>query len=149
MTGDRRDLRRQYEAYARAVAGLDGPASVQLPCRWLESGALEAYRHQYLRHEILHWGGELRDMFPETCKDLDRVGIPLALFVEYWFREPRRIEDSYDFFLLKLGRFVEFVGERLPHALGLATREATDLRNAYQAACERVETGSQADTVTS
>ena len=136
MTRDRHDLRRQYQAYARVVAGLADPASVQLPCRWLEPGALETYRQRYLRHEILHWGGELRDMFPGTCKDLDRAGIPLDLFVDYWFREPRRIEDPYDFFLLKLDRFVEFVGERLPHALGLATREATDLRQAYQAACE-------------
>ena len=138
MTAARRDLRRQYEAYARVVAGLDDAASVQLPCRWLEPGALEAYRERYLRHEILHWGGELRDMFPVTCEDLDRAGIPLGLFVEYWFREPRRIEDPYDFFLLKLDRFVEFVGERLPHALGSAAREATDLRQGYQSACEMV-----------
>ena len=138
MTGDRHDLRRQYQTYARVVAGLDDAASVQLPCRWLEPGALEAYRQRYLRHEILHWGGELRDMFPETCKDLDLAGIPLDLFVEYWFREPRRIEDPYDFFLLKLDRFVEFVGERLPHALGSAAREASGLRQAYQSACDPV-----------
>jgi hypothetical protein len=77
-------------------------------------------------------------MFPETCKDLDRAGVPLGLFVEYWFREPRRIEDPYDFFLLKLDRFVEFVREYLPAVVNLCTREAADLRLGYQAACDRV-----------
>jgi uncharacterized protein (UPF0276 family) len=138
LSKDRQELCRQYEAYAKVAAGLVDPASVSLPIGWVEPGALEAYRHGYLRDEILHWGGELRDMFPETCKTLDASGIALDEFVTHWFREPRRNAALYDFFLLKVDRFVEFVADRLPEVSGTASREADELRRAYQAACEGV-----------
>ena len=54
-------------------------------------------------------------------------------------RRRRRANDQvYDFFLLKITRFVEFVREVLPAASGTAVREAQALREGYQAACEQV-----------
>jgi uncharacterized protein (UPF0276 family) len=128
-------LLRQYETYVRSVTGL--PAS-ELSLIGSEPGALEAYRQLYLPHEILRWGGDLRDMFPQTCRRLEEAGVSLALFIEYWFRGPRAISAPYDFFLLKLDRFPDFVREVLPTAAGTADREAAELRGAYRVACEEV-----------
>lgn len=130
------DLMRQYEAYARVVAGLADPSSLPWSYRCLEPGAMDAYRRTYLPNEILHWGGELRDMFPETCLTLDRAGIPLDRFVDYWFREPHQAEGRYDFFLMKLERFLAFVDEVAPGLAERARGEAATLRAAYDAACD-------------
>ncbi|TAJ23432.1 MAG: DUF692 family protein [Nitrospirae bacterium] len=128
-------LLEQYDRYARIVTG---GAADAVPSLGMVPGALEIYRHTYFPHEILHWGGELRDMFPETCRQLDRGGVALTAFVHYWVREPRPSQTPYDFFLLKLERFVEFVREVLPTAIPTAEREAAELRGAYQAACAPV-----------
>jgi uncharacterized protein (UPF0276 family) len=138
LTGTREELHRQYDLYARVVTGRADPSSPALPCQWLEPGALEAYRRTYLPNEILHWGGDLCDMFPGTCRQLGQAGLSLDGFVDYWFRSPRPIDTPYDFFLLKLERLVAFVAEMLPSAGETATREAAELRNAYQAANEYV-----------
>jgi uncharacterized protein (UPF0276 family) len=138
FSADRQELLQQYDAYAKVVAGLADPAAAPLPRGWLEPGALDAYRRHYLRDEILHWGGELRDMFPETCKALDAAGIALEEFIAHWFRGPRYNAAPYDFFLLKVDRFLEFVVDRLPAAVVTAAREADELRQGYQAACEAV-----------
>ncbi|MBI3603113.1 MAG: DUF692 family protein [Nitrospirae bacterium] len=127
-------LLEQYDRYARIVMG---GAAEAVPSPGMVPGAVETYRHTYFPHEILHWGGELQDMFPETCRQLDRGGVVLTAFVHYWAREPRPSQATYDFFLLKVERFVEFVREVLPTAVQTAEREATELRGAYQAACER------------
>jgi hypothetical protein len=115
-----------------------GRAATGLPVLGQDASALPLYVEHYLPHEILEWGGVVRDMFPETCRSLDRAGIPLDAFVRFWFREPRETDQAYDFFLLKIARFVEFVREVLPDAAETAEREAAALRDAYAMANEPV-----------
>ena len=129
-------LRRGYERYAKVVTGqLDPHASGLLHPTWSYED-LHQYQAVYLPHEILHWGGELRDMFPQSCRAGEEQGISLSDFVSDWFREPRPVTASYDFFLLKVERFVRFVAERVPAILPLAEREAGELRAAYAMANE-------------
>jgi len=75
-------------------------------------------------------------MFPETCSRLDERGVPLSRFVSIWFRRPRTVVGPYDFFLVKIERFVEFVREEAPESVGIAEREADELRRAYDLANE-------------
>jgi hypothetical protein len=131
-------LRRQYERYARVVSGHVNVSQSGLPSRWLEPGSLDLYRETYLPHEILHWGGDLQDMFPGTCRQLAREGIELSGFVDFWFREPHSLNQSYDFFLLKLDRFPLFIREVLPAGFSQVMREADALRDAYRTACDSV-----------
>lgn len=128
-------LAEQYERYAQIVTGR---AAASLPVLGQDASALPLYVEHYLPHEILEWGGAVREMFPETCRSLDRAGIPLDEFVRFWFREPRETDQAYDFFLLKITRFVEFVRDVLPAAAETAQREADVLRNGYATACEQV-----------
>jgi hypothetical protein len=51
--------------------------------------------------------------------------------VTFWFRSPRPITRSYDFFLLKIERFLEFVTERAPDVRGCVQQECDMLRQAY------------------
>jgi hypothetical protein len=131
-------LRRQYENYARVVGGGVNPSQIGLPSQWLEPDSLAFYRQTYLPHEILHWGGDVQDMFPGSCRDLAREGVELSTFVDFWFREPEAPTQAYDFFLLKLDRFPEFVQEVFPAAYPRAKAEADSLRAAYLAACNPV-----------
>ena len=134
------ELLRQYNLYARVVTGTIDASAAGLPSPGLEPEALTVYRRSYLPREILEWGGDLRDMFPQTCRLLDRHEMTLASFLEYWFREPRTVEGPYDFFLLKLDCFCEFVGEMLPSAANVAAHEAAELRLGYETACEQIGT---------
>ena len=131
-------LAEQYDRYAQIVTGR---AATGLSVLGQDASALPLYSEHYLPHEILEWGGAVREMFPETCRCLDRDGIPLNGFVRFWFREPRapgETAQAYDFFLLKITRFVEFIREVQPAASDTAEREAQALRDGYQAACEQV-----------
>ena len=96
------------------------------------------YRDTYLPHELLHWGGELQDMFPKTCGLLAAAHVPLKRFVPFWFSRSRPEQEDYDFFLLKIDRFVEFVLHDCPSASLTATEEAEELRAAYRAANEPI-----------
>jgi hypothetical protein len=129
------DLIQQYRQYAQ-TASTNG--TVGLPLLGFERQALEVYRRRYLPHEILHWGGELTDMFPQSCRELARAGIPPDSFVDYWFREPRPANGPYDFFLLKVELFAGFVREMLPGGAAVADCEAAELTAAYRTACEDV-----------
>ena len=73
-------------------------------------------------------------MFPETCRGLQQRGFVLDAFLTWWFHRSRAADRPYDFFLLKMDRFVDFVGEREPALLALARREAEALRQAYEEA---------------
>ncbi len=128
-------LAEQYDRYAQIMTGR---AAQGLPVLGQDASALALYVEQYLPQEILEWGGAVREMFPETCRDLERTGITLDKFVSFWFREPLKTGETYDFFLLKIARFVEFVREVLPASAETAQREADVLRNGYATACERV-----------
>ncbi|MGQ0667302.1 MAG: multinuclear nonheme iron-dependent oxidase [Nitrospiraceae bacterium] len=130
----RRTVGEAYDRYARVVAGLAEPEGAvwsHYPgCR----EGLALYQSFYLPYEILHWGGELEAMFPESCRRLKERGVPIARLVRFWFRQPRPLSASYDFFLLKIDRFLEFVHEEMPEGDDLAEREAEELRQAYHAA---------------
>jgi hypothetical protein len=136
---DRQQLRDDYARYAQIISGqvpMTGP-------EWREVGVeatgVARYRTFYMPHEILHWGGDLAEMFPQTCRTLAERGICLTDFVTFWFRSPRPLTHSYDFFLLKVERFLEFVTERAPDAHVHAEQESDILRQAYAQANEVVE----------
>ena len=75
-------------------------------------------------------------MFPQTCRALAERGVCLTEFVPFWFRSPRPLMHSYDFFLLKIERFFEFVTERIPEARVCVEQECDLLRLAYAQANE-------------
>ena len=135
-------LRHQYRNYVQLVTTQTAPSSVSDFA--LLGGSVEdlgRYRDTYLPHELLHWGGELQDMFPDTCRRLAEADVPLARFVPFWFSRPRPEQDDYDFFLLKIDRFVEFATQACPAAAMIVLREADELRAAYRAANEPVGSG--------
>ncbi len=129
-------LEQEYELYARVLVGQAELADVE----WSRNPAcfdeLEQYRSVYLPYEILQWGGKIDDMFPDTCRQFADRGVPLARFLSFWFQEPRQLDGIYDFFLLKIERFVEFIHEVAPDLHAMAEREAAELRQAYHVANE-------------
>ncbi len=133
------ELLEQYQDYVQAAMGNSKASSGRVVSYDVDPDLLALYSEAYLPHEILEWGGCLRDMFPETCRLMEAEGIPLIEFLEFWFRAPRPVSAPYDFFLLKLERFLEFVQDTLPHGVELAGREAEVMRTAYWAASEPVE----------
>jgi hypothetical protein len=133
---DRQQLSDDYRRYAKIVSGLAAPCGDEWSTVAQDCEGLERYRTVYLPHEILEWGGALTDMFSESCRGLRQRGIDLGAFVGFWFRESRPITEVYDFFLLKIERFVEFVRERAPELAACAEQEAARLRAAYAEANE-------------
>jgi hypothetical protein len=102
------------------------------------------YRSIYLPYEILHWGGDVASMFPDSCRRLVGRGVPLSRFISFWFSRPRPRSRSYDYFLVKIERFMEFVQDEAPDLGGIAEQEAGELRRAYEAANEPpVQTASE------
>lgn len=137
--GLREQLQEDNRRYARIVAGQEAA-----PVDWCSADGregIERYRRLYLPHEILHWGGNLPDMFPDTCRALGAAGGSLSDFVGFWHRESRPAGQPYDFFLLKIVRFLDFIDEAAPSLVPIAQREARMLRAGYAAANEPVETG--------
>ena len=129
----------EYERYALVMTGQLDPSVLG---QWAD-GEFNvedlAYYHQvYLPNEILHWGGELVDMFPYTNRFLNDAGISPMDFVTFWFSRPRIHRAPYDFFLLKIEYFLEFVATTLPGAFPTASREADALRAGYDAANQRM-----------
>ena len=129
---DKHTLGVAYDRYARILAGKTELAGTE----WSQDQAsiqdLDFYRSVYLPYEILHWGGKVEDMFVESCRRLSARDVSLDGFVVFWFREPRSLSGTYDFFLLKIERFVEFVHQVAPELRGIAEREAEELRRAYR-----------------
>ncbi|GJL53665.1 MAG: hypothetical protein NPIRA02_07970 [Nitrospirales bacterium] len=95
-----------------------------------------SYRDYYLPHEISVWGGQLQDMFPNTFRALEELEFDCKQFMTYWYSHPQRFCESYDFFLLKIHYFVEYIREVHPQAVLFAAQEAADLRNSYAMACQ-------------
>jgi hypothetical protein len=133
---DQQQLCDDYGRYAEIVSGLAAPSGDEWNVVALDREGLERYRTSYLPHEILQWGGALTGMFPESCRALRQHGIELEAFVGFWFREARPVTQVYDFFLLKIERFVEFVREMAPDMRACAEQEAEQLRAAYAEANE-------------
>ena len=136
---DREQLRDQYAHYAQIISGQAPMTGPEWQDAAAEPAGITRYRTSYVSHEILHWGGDLAEMFPQTCRVLAERGICLTEFVAFWFRSPRPLTQSYDFFLLKLDRFLEFVTERAPEARVCAEQEDDMLRLAYAQANEVAE----------
>ena len=133
---DRQQLCGDYARYAQIISGqapMTGPEWQEVAA---EVSGLTRYRTSYLPHEIVHWGGDLAEMFPQTCRVLAERGIDLAEFLAFWFRSPRPLTQSYDFFLLKIERFLEFVAECAPDAHICVQQEGAMLRQAYAEANE-------------
>ncbi|MBS0171082.1 MAG: DUF692 family protein [Nitrospira sp.] len=141
LTAEQRmELQEQYRAYVQHVAiGTSLPMMGELSLLGGSGDDLIRYRTTYLPHELLHWGGELQDMFPKTCGLLAAAQVSLEQFVPVWFSQPRPEQDDYDFFLLKIDRFVEFVEQLCPSAATCVNTEAQELRDAYCAANEPIE----------
>lgn len=133
---DRQRLRDDYARYAQIISGQAPIAGPEWKETVTEATGLAQYRTSYVPHEILHWGGDLAEMFPQTCRALANQGICLTEFVPFWFRSPRPLTQSYDFFLLKIERFLEFVMECAPGALICVQQESDMLRLAYAQANE-------------
>lgn len=130
-------LQQQYRTYVQLITTPDASASdVSLLGGSFDD--LSRYRDSYLPHELLHWGGDLLDMFPATCVVLSKADVPLERFVSFWFSEPRAEQDDYDFFLLKIDRFVEFATQACSTTTMTVRDEAEDLRAAYRAANEPI-----------
>jgi hypothetical protein len=128
---ERSELEAAYVRYAQIVSGQRRPDGLAWQVVTEDPSGLERYVDGYLPHEILRWGGDIFDMFPETCKGLKEQQLSLDEFVPWWFQKARPGDDSYDFFLVKIDRFLEFVAERAPMLHTLAAGEAAILRAAY------------------
>lgn len=128
---DRQALEAEYVRYAQIASGQRPPAGAPWASVAEDSSGLERYVRGYLVHEILHWGGDIADMFPETSRALNERGGSLDDFVRWWCHKSKTADRPYDFFLLKIDRWLEFVTERAPLLLEGAVREAAVLRSAY------------------
>ncbi|RPH77546.1 MAG: DUF692 family protein [Nitrospiraceae bacterium] len=136
---DRQQLRDNYMRYAQIISGQAPMAGLEWQETAGDATGITRYHTCYLPYEILHWGGDLAEMFPQTCQALAERGVCLTEFVAFWFRSPQPLTHSYDFFLLKIERFLEFVAERAPEARVCAEQEGDILRQAYARANEVVE----------
>lgn len=127
--GDR-ELAELYGAYARVVSGQETPETSLLAplAQGLDREGLTRYIARYLPHELVCWGGDLAELFPPIWKSLQARGVTAGDFIRFWFRQPRPVADPYDFFYVKLDRWVEFVGEVAPDLLEQAKKEAEILR---------------------
>jgi hypothetical protein len=135
---DRQQLGDDYARYAQIISGQAPVTGSEWQEVATDQVGLTCYRTSYIPYEILHWGGDLAEMFPQTCRALAERGVCLTEFVAFWFRAPRPLTQSYDFFLLKIERFLEFVAERAPGAHACAEQEGDMLRQAYAQANEVV-----------
>jgi uncharacterized protein (UPF0276 family) len=133
---DKKCLADQYARYARIVTGQERAAGPEWQQPASDGTELSRYIDEYLPHEILSWGGELTEMFPDTWRSLARYDVTPGHFVRWWFMAPRPTDRSYDFFLLKVDRFVEFVVTRAPDLRPMVEREADMMRKGYAEANE-------------
>lgn len=128
--GDADELARLYRTYAQVVSGeqplMDN--ELILLAEFLDREGLSRYSTQYLPHELLRWGGDLEELFPAIWEALKERRITAQDFVRFWFRHPSDISDPYDFFYIKLERWVSFVREVAPDLAVEVTREAGALR---------------------
>ncbi len=123
-----------YGAYARVLTGQESVQESALePLSWqLDRDGLAQYIGEYLPHELLHWGGDLDELFPTICRALKDRGISHDDFVEFWFRDTCSAHEAYDFFYIKLDRWVEFIRERAPDLCEEAARDAHALRKVHE-----------------
>ncbi len=136
--GARKRLQEAYARYAKVVSGQISPIGPEWKEVRRDSKGLRRYIREYLPYEILHWGGDIEEMFPETCIGLREEGVALDDIVLWWFRAAETLDRPYDFFLLKIDRVLGFVAARAPQLLAKATEEAQLLRLGYAEANDAV-----------
>ncbi|MHB8481861.1 MAG: hypothetical protein ACYDBV_03870, partial [Nitrospiria bacterium] len=72
---------------------------------------LQVYQTDYLKDQILRWGGVIEEIFPKTCGMLKEEGILLDEFISFFYKTPGPVDLPYDYFKIKLDRFKAFVFE--------------------------------------
>ncbi|BCA54836.1 hypothetical protein W02_19760 [Nitrospira sp. KM1] len=132
-------LSEDYKNYAKVLTGQMTPSGDMWAEVLKDRIGFDCYQSAYLPHEILCWGGELTTMFPDTCRELARSGVPLRSIVNWWFRDAMPSDRSYDFFLLKIERMTQFVIEHAPSLKSIVEREADLMRQAYHDANENID----------
>jgi len=132
----RQTLERDYDRYARVVTGHIEPEGPEWSRPTACIDELDTYRSVYFPYEILTWGGEVQTMFPATCSQLIARGVALSRFVSFWSHRSTPVAGPYDFFLVKISRFLEFVREVAPDLISLSEEEAVALRRDYDFANE-------------
>ena len=132
----RHALGEAYDQYARVVTGRAKPEGPEWNQRPACTEELETYpvRVPPVRDSPL--GGRGGAMFPKLCRQLTEEDVSLRRFVPLWFRQPRTLTGTYDLFLLKIERSLEFVREAASELTGIAEREAEELWQAYNSANE-------------
>ncbi|WP_455245822.1 multinuclear nonheme iron-dependent oxidase, partial [Petrachloros mirabilis] len=140
MGGDsvRTRLQEDYSRYAKVVSGQIPPVGPEWKDVRRDSKGLDRYIREYLPYEILHWGGDIAEMFPDTCAGLRKEGVALDDIVFWWFHAAEALERPYDFFLLKIDRVLGFVAARAPQLLAKAKEEAQLLQLGYAEANDAV-----------
>ncbi len=101
----------------------------------------ERYRTQVLPALVLAWGGDLAEIFPQTCRLLRANGVALERFIDYFYQRPRTFSEGYDYFKIKVRFFHDFASaiadglEAEPGAqlTASAAREAAALLRDYAA----------------
>ncbi|GJL64589.1 MAG: hypothetical protein NPIRA04_32430 [Nitrospirales bacterium] len=127
----------QYEDYVRLMTCLEKDDVVVLDIDNIyDIRELNSYRRYYLPHEISEWGGQLQDMFPRTFRTLEGSGLEMKGFLDYWYGHPQRVCEPYDFFLLKIHYFVEYIQAIYPSGADQVSQEAIELRNSYVLSCQ-------------
>ncbi|TAL10646.1 MAG: DUF692 family protein [Nitrospirae bacterium] len=125
-----RELAELYGAYARVASGRESleQSAIAPLGGGLDPEGLHRYFTRYLPHELVCWGGDLAELFPAVWTSLEKRGITAADFLRFWFGRPRPVAAPYDFFYVKLDRWVEFIGEAAPDLMGQVQKEAEILR---------------------
>ena len=122
-----------YGTYARVVSGQQTVEKSLLEplSQNLNREGLYQYVRDYLPNELLHWGGDLEDLFPQVSRTLKERGIIQQDFVRFWFRQPYPAQDAYDFFHIKLDRWMEFIRKVAPDLAEATEREVTVLQGLH------------------
>ena len=128
-------LENDYNLYSKVVTAQGVDASPWNNAAVSSMSGVKSYVEWYLPYEILVWGGCLEGMFPNTIKALNVAGAGIDSFVEYWVGSSHSYDESYDYFLIKIHYFLEFIQARFPHLESLASQEADILRQGYAVAC--------------
>jgi len=126
-------LAEMYGTYARVVSGQQTVEKSLLEplSQNLNREGLQRYISEYLPNELLHWGGDLEDLFPQVSRTLKQRGISQQEFVRFWFRQPYPAHETYDFFDIKLARWTEFVRKVAPDLAKETEQEATVLQGLH------------------
>ncbi|MHB8482434.1 MAG: hypothetical protein ACYDBV_06835 [Nitrospiria bacterium] len=106
-------LKKQYQDYLELITGKVDIEKSPLASMVYPRGKnpLQVYQTDYLKDQILHWGGVIEELFPKTCGMLKEEGVLLDEFVSFFYKTPGPVGLPYDYFKIKLDRFKASVFE--------------------------------------